>query len=128
MATVLARSCTSLPARRSGRGWTPAPAVPAADRASKRVDEHAVGGEQVGVEGADEWAGLAAALTVRAARAHLPFSLTWWSSGRGELEQETSLVAAPLVEAHCPLDAPERELPHVQAAGSRFQRRQQLAP
>ncbi|HEX3388780.1 MAG TPA: TDT family transporter [Streptosporangiaceae bacterium] len=25
------------------------------------------------------WAGLAAAITVRAARAHLPFSLTWWS-------------------------------------------------
>jgi len=38
--------------------------------------------------------------------------------GRVELEQETSLVAAPLVEAHCPLDAPERELSHAQAAGS----------
>jgi hypothetical protein len=38
--------------------------------------------------------------------------------GRDELEQETSLVAAPFVEAHCPVDAPGRELSHAQAAGS----------
>ena len=48
--------------------------------------------------------------------------------GRDELEQETSLVAASLVEADRPVDAPERELSHAQAAGSRFQRRQQPAP
>jgi hypothetical protein len=48
--------------------------------------------------------------------------------GRDELKQETSLVAASLVEADRPVDAPERELSHAQAAGSRFQRRQQPAP
>jgi len=35
--------------------------------------------------------------------------------GRDELEQQTSLVAASLVEADRPVDAPERELPHAQA-------------
>lgn len=45
-----------------------------------------------------------------------------------ELEQDTSLVAAPLVEAHRPVDAPDRELSHAQAAGSLFQWRQQPAP
>ena len=48
--------------------------------------------------------------------------------GRDELEQQTPLVAAPLVEPHRPLDAPERELLNAKAAGSRFQRRQQPAP
>jgi hypothetical protein len=37
---------------------------------------------------------------------------------RRELEQQTSLVAATLVEADRLVDAPERELSHAQAAGS----------
>jgi hypothetical protein len=37
---------------------------------------------------------------------------------RGELQEQTSLVAAPLVEANRGVDAPERELSNAQTAGS----------